>query len=218
MNVFEKMIIVPLLFLAFGLFFLGFTAIGFILGMCVALYLGSSTGRRRTQAPKEFPMPNGNWHVVYRERRVPVLYSSFARENVMRFMAGDSPEVELKQEPTQQLARRLSVYGHWMDPSGQSRCSKLGHIPHLYSERLFRESVQSQVYRLSAKVSQVFVPAQHKAFAGLALDIALLELQDARPRISPSLGQMQLAEHSMPLRALSLIDDASVQSGATGIG
>jgi len=144
--------------------------------------------------------------------------SSFARDNVMRFMAGDSHKVELKQERTQQYTGIISVYGHWVDASGGSQYGKLGHIPHHYAKRLLRESAKNPVNLLSAKVSQVFVPAQHKAFGGLALDIALLEALEAGSWTYPCLGRMPVSEHttgfetscSMSIGTLRLIDKASV--------
>ena len=207
MNMVEKKIFVPLLFLAFGLFFLGFTIIGFVLAICVAMFLGTTTGCKRIQIPREFPVPDGNWSVVCKEARVPVIYSSLASDKVMRFMAGYSHEIELKQEDTLQPSKSFSVYGHWTDPAGYQQYSKLGHIPHQYTEELFRKLNNGSDCVVSAKVSRAFVPARQKTFSGLAVDIAVLEPSPgACSRASSSIGRMPFAEPKMSIETTSLVN------------
>ena len=216
MNTTEKRIIVPVLFLAFGLFFLGFTATGFVLAMCVAIFLGSTTGTRREYAPAEFPVPHGNWSVVYKVRRVPVMYSSLASDNVMRFMAGHALEIVLLQESAQP-DRKIAVYGHWTDASGCSQRIKLGRIPCPYAADLFSEIDNRPGCFIAGRIASGFLPAQYKCFSGLALDIAVLEPSlGAYARASSPVQPLPITEYTIPGKAPGSASDPYMRARVTG--
>jgi len=120
-------------------------------------------------------MPDENWSVACEERSIPVQYSPCAMDNVMRFMAGQSQEVELKADDHAQSNQHVAVYGRWTDTAGCQQQRKLGHIPVQNVKELYSETRNRPECRVSAKVSEVFVPSDKMAFPGLALDIALLE-------------------------------------------
>jgi hypothetical protein len=159
----------------FGLFALGHIVAGFLLAVCVALFLGSRINSQKPPSPRPFSMPDENWAVACEERCIPVQYSTCAMDNVMRFMAGQSQEVELKPDEHAQSSQHVAVYGRWTDTSGCQQQRKLGHIPVQEVEELYSETRNRPECRVSAKISEIFVPSNKMTFPGLALDIALLE-------------------------------------------
>jgi len=164
-----------LLCVGLGLFALGHVVAGFLLAVCVALFLGSRINSPISPFPRPFSMPDENWSVACEERSIPVQYSPCAMDNVMRFMAGQSQEVELKADDHAQSNQHVAVYGRWTDTAGCQQQRKLGHIPVQNVKELYSETRNRPECRVSAKVSEVFVPSDKMAFPGLALDIALLE-------------------------------------------
>ena len=174
-NMIENKITWVVLCVGLGLIALGHVVAGFLLAVCVALFLGSRINDPNSPLPRPFTMPDENWSVACEERSIPVQYSPCARDNVMRFMAGQSQEVELKQDEEAQSGHHVSVYGRWTDTSGYQQHRKLGHIPALKVKGLYSETKSRPECRVSAKISEIFVPSKKNAFPGLALDIAVLE-------------------------------------------
>ena len=164
-----------MLFVALGLIALGHLVAGFFVAVSVALFLGSWINSPKSPVATPFTMPDENWTVACEERSIPVQYSLCARDNVMRFMAGRSQEVELKQDEEAQSGQHVSVYGRWTDTSGCQRQRKLGHISAQEVRGLYSETRNRPECRVSAKISEIFVPSRKNAFPGLALDIAVLE-------------------------------------------
>lgn len=175
MNTTEKITAGLVLCVALGVVVLGHVVAGFVLAVCVALWLGSRINTSQLPTPQPFVLPDEGWAITREERKVPVLYCACARDNVMRFMAGQSQEVELKQDNTAQSGQDVTVYGRWTDRSGCQQHRKLGHIPAKEIIGLYSETQKRPECLVSAKLSEVFVPTRQDAFPGLALDIAVLE-------------------------------------------
>jgi hypothetical protein len=175
MNMTENKLTWAVLFGALGLIALGHIVAGFLLAVCVALFLGSRINDPNSPLRRPFVMPDDGWSITCEEHKIPVFYCASARDNVMRFMAGQSQEVELEQEEETRPSPNVSVYGRWTDKSGYQQRRKLGHISAREVKGLYSETRNRPECRVSAKISEIFIPSKQNAFPGLALDIAVLE-------------------------------------------
>lgn len=175
MSAIENKVTWVVLFVGLGLIALGYVIAGFLLAVGMTLLLGSRTTHHNSSRPQSFSMPDESWSVACEEHNVPVRYCALAVDNVMRFMAGQAQEVELKEEEEAQSGQHLSVYGRWTDSSGCQQQRKLGHIPAQEVKGLYSETNKRPECRVSAKISEIFVPTKGNEFPGLALDIAVLE-------------------------------------------